>query len=268
MKKFLTIFIIFIYFIIGHTEVSAKENINSDKIYTTIVTSSSEGNNTYLNFKLLESEVSPYIFNGVIMIPLRAFAEAFGYSVNYQTKNKRIIIRKEGEENEFIFSLGSLSASVDGLDYDMNQAPIIHNDRVFISVNYVSCFFNKYITLRENINRREIFLWISSIQFLSEEDVAVEKDDNYYNGASSMDPMAYYYLKSSGQTNRGVKIGDRYEKVVELYGEPHVKEIKNEALYTISYYTAFLPGTGSGSIIYFSFVSDILTSVGVDGRPF
>ncbi|MDR1690188.1 MAG: hypothetical protein LBS21_16520 [Clostridiales bacterium] len=267
MKKVLMVFTVIIFFIINPIEICAKENMKNVEIYTIIVTSSSEGNNKCLHFKMLESEVSPFIFGSVIMIPLRAFSEAFGYNVDYQTE-KKIIIRKKGEEDEIIFRVGSLSASVNGHDYNMNQTPIIHNDRVFISVNYASSIFNKYITLKESVDEKKVFIWISSVQLLSEEDVAAEKNVNYYNGASSTDPMAYYYLKDDSQTNRGVKIGDSYEKVVELYSEPHEKKIKDETSYIISYYSESFPGTGSGSVISFYFAGDVLTSVGVDGRPF
>ena len=65
-------------------------------------------------------------------------------------------------------------------------------------------------------------------------------------------------LKSGGQTHRGIRIGDSYEKVVERYGEPHDKFLKDGKLNYIRYWAI-----GSHCVIYFYFQNDIVERVSV-----
>lgn len=47
----------------------------------------------------------------------------------------------------------------------------------------------------------------------------VTADTNYF--IFDEEPIPYYGLKNDGKTSRGLMIGDSYERLIELYGEPH-----------------------------------------------
>jgi hypothetical protein len=200
------------------------------------------------------------------MVPLRALAERFGYDVTYQEKDRKIIILDADGENELLFTIGSTKAYNNGKADTMLQAPVIRDSRTFIPLRYVSEFFGKHVTWKKGgIDGKTIFVWISAVQLLTEDDVAAEKDDNYRIN-DPYDPMFYYVLKTDGQTYRGIKIGDTYEKIVELYGEPHKKENKEGVLFNVKYCTEAYPFDDPGSTLVFYFTDGFVDYVGVDGR--
>ena len=243
-----------------------ESNNESSLVFITIVNHVTAEDNSL--FTKLESDVPAYIVDGTTMVPLRALTEGFGYNVAYQEKDKKIIIKDADGKNELIFTISSTTVLQNGHADTMLQAPVIRNSRTFIPLRYVSEFFGKYVTWEKGIDKKMMYIWVSSVQLLTEEDVAAEDDEvNYYLSTSSMPGFPYYALRSNGQTYRGIKIGDKFEKVVDLYGEPHEKVyLKDGSLSRAIYHTESLPGTDSGSIINFLFIDGLVNFVGIDGR--
>lgn len=258
---------VLLFMLVISDSVYAQEKNDTSIVVEIIIPYNDGGEDNRLCFTELKSDVPAYIVDGTTMVPLRVLAEEFGYDVDYQERDKKIIIQDADRENELIFTVGSATVLQNGKPDTMLQAPVINNNRTFIPLRYVSEFFGKYVTWKKSIDGKTMFIWVSAVQLLTEDDVAAEKDDNYYV-YNSDDPMFYYYLKSGGQTYRGIRIGDSCEKVVELYGEPHEKQLKDGVLYRIGYRTeGFVNGgDGQSSVLTFYLKDGIVYDVGVDGR--
>ena len=242
-------------------------NDNDDTLLINIIiVYNADVDNKPLYFSELRSDVSPFIINGTTMIPLRTLAEGFGYDVEYREIDKRIVISDSARENELVFAVGSTTVHKNGKVDAMIQAPIIREDSTFIPLRYISEFFNKYVTWSKGISGKTMFIWVSSVQLLTENDIAVEKDDNYYLYQPSPEQFPYYYLKNDGQTYRGLKVGDSYEIAVKLYGEPHESDFRDGVLYRIIYRAESLPDRGSGGIITCYFDNGIIESISVGPR--
>jgi len=259
---------IMLILLLAISNLTYAQSINDDStpVYI-VIANNTDDEASSLAFSELKSDVPAYIAGGTTMIPLRALAEGFGYDVEFQERNKKIIIRDAAGDNELIFTIGSTTALRNGQADNMLQAPLIRDASTFLPLRYVSEFFDKYVTWRKGIDGKTMFIWISSVQLLTDDDVAAERDDiNYYDEALGIHPVPYYVLKNDGQTNRGMRIGDSYEKVIELYGEPHEKKYKDGELHAINYYTERLSYLVGGSVLNIYFTNGNVEYVGIDGR--
>ncbi|MCL2121923.1 MAG: copper amine oxidase N-terminal domain-containing protein [Clostridiales bacterium] len=216
-----------------------------------------------LRFSFLESDISPYIIDGTTMIPLRALAEGFEYVVDYQEKDKKIIIKDDRRESEMIFTIGSDTVTINGETDTMLQAPIVRDNRTFIPLRYVSEFFGKFVKWGKNVDGTNILIWVSSAQLLTDDDVSVDDNDDYYFLTEPDNPIPQYVLKSDRQTYRGIKIGDTYESVISLYGEPHKKEFIDGILSCVTYYSGSIPYDDPGSDISFYFTNGLVYYVSI-----
>ena len=205
----------------------------------------------------LDNDVPAYIVDGTTMVPVRALAEAFDYNVEYQAKDRKVIISEPEGDNELVLTIDSKTVLQNGKEDTMLQAVTLHNDRTFIPLRYVSEYFGKYVTWSIGLDD-VMYIWVSSLELLTQEDVAVEEDEDNYEFVPNFAGWSIYELKSGGQTHRGIRIGDSYEKVVERYGEPHDKFLKDGKLNYIRYWAI-----GSHCVIYFYFQNDIVERVSV-----
>jgi hypothetical protein len=261
------LFLLLLILLLTAPYLTYAQNSNDDSLLiNVIVVNNADVEDNPLYFSELKSDVSPYIVDGTTMIPLRALAEGFDYYVNYHEYDKKIIINDAAKESELVFTVGSTIVYKNGQVDSMFQAPLIHEDSTFIPLRYVSEFFNKYVTWNKGISGKTMYIWVSSVQLLTEYDIVIENDDNYYLYQPSAEQFPFYYLKDDGQTYRGIKIGDEYKKVVELYGEPHESFHRDGMLYRLVYRAEALPNTGSGGILTFYFSNEIVESIGVNPR--
>jgi len=245
----------------AYTQATVQETLN---IYV-IVAYYSELEDNPLYFTFLDSDVSPYIIDGITMIPLRALIENFGYILDYHEENKNIIIHDISRENELVITIGSTTIIKNGQVDTILHAPIIKNDRTFIPLRYISEFFGKYVKLEKSVDGTNVLIWISPVKLLTNDDVMVEDNDNY-DLSDPNDPMPIYELKKEGKTYQGIKVGDKYDAVISLYGEPHMKEFKDGILSRVIYYTGGIPNDDPGSAVSFFFANGLVKHVSVDGR--
>lgn len=256
--KILSVILLFVLIVSGSTCAQESDDISTNVSIVIGKTRDAEDGGYVSTSTFLAADVPPYIIDGTTMVPLRALSEAFGYNVSYQEKDKRAIVRDGSGENELIFTVGSTIVFRNGQEDTMLQAPEIRESRMFIPLRYISEFFGKYVTWGVGLND-VVYVWVSVLPYLTREDVAVEDDEeNYFLSPDSIGGFPLYELRRDGQTHRGIKIGDSYEKVIELYGEPHDKVLKDGQLYSIRYWTTGLPGTDSADIIRFSFQDDVV----------
>jgi Copper amine oxidase N-terminal domain. len=243
----------------------AQENDSTSALVkiTVVGTENYGENNTRLTAAELQSDVPAYIVEGTTMVPLRALVEWFGYDVDYQPEDKKIIIQDTEREKELIFTIGSTTVSINDRLDTMLQAPVIRADRTFIPLRYVSEFFGKYVTWMVSVEG-SLYVWVSSVQLLTNEDVAVEDDTENYNlSYYTVQGDEIYELKSNGQTCRGAKIGDSYEQVVQLYGEPHGAIAEGGVIQRINYRHESALGLNHGGIIIFYFEDGVIDHVEV-----
>lgn len=232
-----------------------------------IIAYHADDENSPLCFIELESDVPAFIVDGTTMVPLRVLAEGFSYHVDYQEKDKKIIMQDSNDKNKLIFTIGSTTVLKNDLTDTMLQAPVISNGRTFIPLRYVAEFFGKYVTWKIGFGGERLIIWVSSVQLLTEDDVAAENDsDNYYDAAGSNEPMPDYRLKSNGHTHRGIKIGDSFDKILELYGQPHTKSFRDGIIYSVQYRTEAIPYDDPGSVITFYFINGDVDYVDIAGR--
>lgn len=264
-KRYLLVsFIALIFFLVHTNIIVAKEaNINTmDKAIVITVIETDEG----LNFNYINSDnyynnyTESYVVNNITMVQLEDISKVFGYSVQYNLITKKIIL--EDTDNQIILTIGSKNVIINGVNDEMDGLPMVINNNVWIPLRYVSEFFNKHISWCKSIKPNEILVWVSDLPLLTDDDVAAENNVNYIRDFEI--PTPYYYLTKTGETSRGLKLGDDYEKVINLYNKPHKKIVPSEDRVDIYYYTEFLPGTSSGNRLLITVENTIVTSVGID----
>jgi hypothetical protein len=189
------------------------------------------------------SDVEPYLRDGVTFVPLRAIAERFGYSVDYQSEYARIAIA-DADGNELVLFTNSSQVIKNGETGAMDSPPEISNGRTFVPLRYVSEFFGLYVLWRSHPTNTVHVIWLSQVEFLTEDDV----DDNL--GYVEIDmPYAspdtkFFELADGSSTARGIKIGDDVEKLKEAYGPTHKVDVRSNSKRTIYYFSEGGPEGG------------------------
>ena len=250
----------FLVFLAFSSQLHAQGNSDLFSVIITIV-DKPDDENEWLAVSNLVTDAPPYIADGTTMIPLRALAEGFGYNVDYEETDRKIIISESKGDNELVFTVDSTIVYRNGQADNLLQAPVIRENRTFIPLRYVSEFFDKFVTWRKGNNGTTMYIWVSSVQLLTSDDIADETDDNYYLSLSPDDlGLAVYVLKKGGQTYRGIKHGDCYKRVFELYGEPHRKTYQDGELRWVDY-EAEGSAFSSRSILSFEFANGFVDDV-------
>lgn len=93
-----------------------------------------------INFTL---DTSPVVYNGRVMVPLRAVADIFGAEVNWISNEKKVIITLRLEK--IVLTVGVNNANFNGKDMFLDSPPIIQNERVMVPVRFVSEAFNAQV---------------------------------------------------------------------------------------------------------------------------
>lgn len=88
-------------------------------------------------------DVTPYITDGRMMIPLRFVSEAFGCDVDWNDNEKAAYITKYNKT--LIVREGSVNATVGKNDYELYAAPESKNGRLFVPLRNVAEYFEKEI---------------------------------------------------------------------------------------------------------------------------
>lgn len=259
MKKLLLLLILLVLLAspLRIVATAAEPNMPSIKIITVVLNDKEETDWDYLN-----TDVEPYLFEGVTLVPLRAVAEKFDYTVEYKDIERKIIIKDASNENELIFTIGSTEVQVNGKKDILLQPPVIRDNRTFIPVRYVSEFFGLEVAWKQSLNNAEHYIWLSEVDLLDDSDVKI--NDNYFAHYVEEIEEDIYYLKDTGQTNRGIRINDSYEQVVERYGLPHGKDYRDGSLYAIYYYPPSYPDKGAPYFLRIDLKDNIVTRVGIN----
>ena len=93
------------------------------------------GSSTFIaNDKALTSDVAPYIVDGRTFIPVRAFVEATGASVEFDAATQVVTIAGEGIDAQM--TIGSNILTVNGETVVMDTAAAIKDGRTVLPVRY------------------------------------------------------------------------------------------------------------------------------------
>ncbi|MCQ2560266.1 MAG: stalk domain-containing protein, partial [Clostridia bacterium] len=96
-----------------------------------------EGIKVYYENELILFDTQPYIDkNNRTIVPIRAIAEALGADVEWDPVNKKASFSKEN--NQVVFTIGQLTALVNGQSQTMDTIPVIKDGRTMIPLRYVS----------------------------------------------------------------------------------------------------------------------------------
>ncbi len=96
-----------------------------------------EGIKVYYENELILFDTQPYIDeNNRTIVPIRAIAEALGADVEWDPVNKKASFSKGN--NRVVFTIGQLTALVNGQSQTMDTIPVIKDGRTMIPLRYVS----------------------------------------------------------------------------------------------------------------------------------
>lgn len=88
-------------------------------------------NGKYLHTSAIATGAEPFIENGRTMIPLRATADAFGFEVEWEEREKKITLMKDSRT--IILHIGEPEIIVDGKTVHFEGAvPMVKNNRTFL----------------------------------------------------------------------------------------------------------------------------------------
>lgn len=93
-----------------------------------------------INFAL---DTPPVVYNGRVMVPLRAIADIFGAEVDWISNEKKVVITLRLEK--IVLTVGVNNANFNGKDMFLDSPPIIQNGRVMVPVRFVSEAFNAQV---------------------------------------------------------------------------------------------------------------------------
>ncbi len=83
----------------------------------------------------IDTDVSPYIENGVTMVPLRSLLEKLGMDISWDAENQEIICTTQ--ESSIVFTIGSTKVTVDGKEVKMPLPPAIKDASTMIPIRFL-----------------------------------------------------------------------------------------------------------------------------------
>ena len=90
----------------------------------------------YMNGEKMEFDVPPVIINDRTMVPMRAIFEKLGCIVAWDDSSQQAIGFKNGKK--VVVSIGNNTAYVDGKFQEIDQPPVLLNDRTLVPLRFVS----------------------------------------------------------------------------------------------------------------------------------
>ena len=106
--------------------------------------------NLWIDGNYVESDVAPFIEDSRTLVPLRVISENLGLEVEWNAKDKEVII-SQGEDY-FVFLIGENFYSKGDIKMEMDVAPKIVSDRTFVPIRVIAELFDKEVNW-DNANR-------------------------------------------------------------------------------------------------------------------
>lgn len=199
---------------------------------------------------------NPVIENGRMLVPLRQIAEALGYSVVWEPDAQAIVLtgkNLKGEDTNIQMNVGLPQAYVNSRSIPLDAAPKIINGHTMIPLRFISEAMGCFVKYQSNAYGANIYITDYPLLDGSDFDNARNDNVNYY-----LENNYYPHLRSNGQTDRGIRLGDSIEKVLQAY--PRGLSYPSNYTGILSYETWIPYGAGSCALT-FSFENGILLDV-------
>lgn len=205
----------------------------------------------------LETEVSPIMKQDRTLVPIRPLAEKLNFDVKWDENEKRIDIGN-GTKTIILF-VGMKDAFVDSERIVLDVAPEIINGRTMVPLRFVGEALEHYVTFDEYMFERPM-IWITSSMLLKPMDYLVSNNLNYRAEIDQVMGNTNYILRENGETARHIHLGHSLSEVKEAYGIPMSQNLDNNNTGEIEYCSPYIPHTGYGYSIVFTFSKGILIS--------
>lgn len=138
-----------------------------------------------INGQVLPSDTPPLIMNDRTVVPLRAIFEALGADIEWNQQEKSVTATREGQH--IYLKVNAFTASINGSETNLDQPPVIVNDRVLVPVRFVA------------------------------ESLGAEVDWNQHE----RQVIITYKLPITEFSFRGIMLNDSKTKVLHTLGEPN-----------------------------------------------
>lgn len=217
----------------------------------------------FINFQygnLPQFTENPVIENSRMLVPLRQIAEALGYSVIWEPNTQTIQLNGKnikGEDTSIQMNVGVSQAAVNSKSIPLDVSPKIINGHTMIPLRFISEAMGYFVKYHYGD------IYITDYQLIEDSEI-----DNIYHDSKKWDSINYYiinnypfpHLKNDGQTERGIRLGDSIEKVLQAYP----RGLNYPANFTGSlWYDTWIPlpkSCGTCGLV-FTFKNGILTDV-------
>jgi hypothetical protein len=145
----------------------------------------------YYDNVLMEFEVEPFIENGSTQVPFRPIFEKLGLRIGWNDETKTVIGEKEGLSIQL--QIGNKTAVVNGVEKQLNVAPLIKNGFTFIPVRFVIEHSDKDVTWHGHERIVYIADIADQVRFVYEKYHAYINQEDIEGVMSTVDPTSREY---------------------------------------------------------------------------
>lgn len=195
--------------------------------------------------------VDPVIENGRTLVPLRQVANALGYEVQWDAPNQKITLlghNLQEEDVTLVMKIGYNQATINGQTVTMDVPPKIYSRSTMIPIRFVSESMGYFVKYKDGV------IYITNYELLSDADLPPAESDGNWSVVSAKETR----LKESGETSRGIKIGDTVADVVKAYprGNKYPDNFSD-----VMFYDSTIPYNTSSKGLVFDFDNGKLVKV-------
>jgi len=204
-----------------------------------------------LNKDDLFLNTQPIIENGRVLVSINDISEKQNFQYKLLLDKNKVIILKD--KIEIKFTLGEKKAILNSKVCELDVAPVLQAKKIFVPLRFVSEALGYNVHYHKWTGYTPM-VWVTKFNILTD-----IKRENYIEFPT--DGLPIYKLEKTKTTAKNVRLGDNIEKVKKVYGVPAREELDNNNTGYIIYTTVFLPETGSGTRLNFTFENGILKEV-------
>lgn len=203
----------------------------------------------------LNCGIDPICREERIFIPIRPFAEYFGYQVGWDDTTQTVTV--EGDNKVLSFKINDAEIVINGEEVELLSSAFIEHDRAMVPVRSVAEIYGLDIRWMEGLDQVQ-YVWLSAVSLLDEADLETTAQD--FSFVQEADLFSCYTLTPEGATKRGIQLGDSCDKVFRLYGKPAITKTENTA-YILEYTIPVLPYTDEVGTLTFFVRDGVVTEV-------
>lgn len=218
----------------------------------------------------LETQPPPFIDNGRMLIPLRAVTESMHFQVQWNPLTREVSV--SDQDRTVALTIGAREAEVNGQTRMLEVPARIIADRTFVPLRFVSEMLGYNVYYHEPT--RTAFVTYDQLVSPLEIDAIMRDKTNFQFNSDGPGGE----LKADGATPSGIRIGDPWDKIRQVYGRPLTYYLYGDAgvavlpagtdlnrldSVIVSYSSPFTPHSGDVVILQFHLHKGTLTSLGL-----